>query len=302
MKPEVSIVILNWNAKTEILECLESLSKLSYSNFQIIVVDNGSTDDSVNAIKKRFPLINLVELSRNCGFAGGNNEGIRLALEMGSKYVLLLNNDTIVEDADFLDSLVCFAESVADAGIIGPLILYEDGETVWFAGGKLSVFFGTCIHRGKRRRKHAFKRAQPSPVEYITGCAMLVRTDVFETIGLLEERYFLYWEDADFCFRARANGYNCYIVPGCSIRHKKSTSAGTKGKDRLTEFQAYNQAKGAVVFAHHNLGRIERAAFLFAQFSTRLLYVLVVSRSFKVMDKHISGVIEALGSVRSSTG
>src|SRR5436190_7401977 len=134
--PSVAVIVLNWNGRDDTLACLESLAGLNYDNFQVMVVDNGSTDGSVGAIRPRFPGVEIIETGRNLGFAEGNNVGIRLALDRGMDYVFLLNNDTVV-DPSLLSELVAAAERCPEGGIFGAQILYHsDPLKIWFAGAR----------------------------------------------------------------------------------------------------------------------------------------------------------------------
>jgi len=219
MQPKVSIIILNWNGWPDTMECLESLNRLDYSNFEIILIDNNS--------KERLPLVNMrfLKLSifqvfndNNLGFAGGNNQGINIALERGADFILFLNNDTTVE-SDFLKKLVAVAKKNKDYGIFGPVINYYDQpEEIWFAGGQLN--------RLKTEGRHILlaPKEELKKVDYITGCCLLVKKEVVKKIGLLSEDYFLYYEDTDWCQRAQLAGYNCGLVTSAKIYHKQSRS------------------------------------------------------------------------------
>jgi len=224
--PKVFIIILNWNNWQDTLECLKSLKNLDYPNYEVVVVDNGSTDDSVKQIinATRKDLVALIETGKNLGFSGGNNVGIKYALEHGADYALILNNDTVVE-SNFLKKLVEVGESDENIGVLGPRINYiEPKDVVWFNGGKFSWPLKYNYHLDFRKKEGELKNFKPREVDFITGAAMFVKRSVFDKIGLLDERFFLYFEDMDFCLRAKSAGFKSVVVPEAKIYHKVSAS------------------------------------------------------------------------------
>lgn len=227
LDPRIAIIILNWNGRSDTLECLESLSHLSYSNYEVCVVDNASTDGSEAAIQKLFPNVNVILNEQNLGFAGGNNVGIKLALEEGAEYILLLNNDTFV-DPDVVSALMKIAKSDVCIGIVGPKIYYNDKpQTIWFAGGTFSCRQPSSFHIGKDELDVGQYDA-PIECDYVTGCAMFIKAAVFKRIGIFDERYFLYYEETDFCLRAKDEGFKIMTAPAAKVWHKISSSTGGK--------------------------------------------------------------------------
>jgi len=223
--PSVAIVVLAWNGKQLTLDCVDSLLAVTYANTSIIVVDNNSSDGTAGAVRERYgDRVTLVENDDNLGFAGGNNVGIRYALNDGADAVLLLNNDTIVSPT-LCDALV--PDLLApEVGIVGPKIYYaEPADQIWFAGGEVFLARGTARHIGIRERDTGqFQTARE--VDYITGCALLARREVFESIGFLDEGYLAYFEDTDFCMRARRAGFRIRYVPDGVVWHRISASTG----------------------------------------------------------------------------
>ncbi len=223
--PLVYIIVLTWNGKSDTLECLTSLQRLTYSNARILVVDNGSTDGTVEAINERFPNVELIVNHANLRFAGGNNVGIRHAFEHGTEYVLLLNNDTVV-DGGFLTQLVRAAEKEKTIGMVGPKIhYYHDRRRIWFAGGKIEWWKGWVSHIGIRELDHGQHDAMKE-VGYLTGCCILAKRELVEKVGMLDESYYIYGEDTDWCVRAARGGYKLIYVPSSVIWHKLSVSTG----------------------------------------------------------------------------
>jgi GT2 family glycosyltransferase len=236
--PLVYVIVLSWNGKKDTLECLASLQQLTYPNARIIVVDNSSSDGTGDAIRSAFPNIELIVNNSNLRFAGGNNVGIRQSLEGGAEYVLMLNNDTVV-DPEFLGRLVEAAESGRKIGIVGPKIYYfDDPKRIWFAGGLIKWWRGRVTHIGIREVDNG-EYDVTTEVDYITGCCMLIKREVIETIGMLDERYYIYGEDVDLCVRALRSGYKSVYVPSSRVWHKLSVS--TKG--HLSWFKNWNKLK-----------------------------------------------------------
>jgi GT2 family glycosyltransferase len=197
---------------------------VEYGNFEVIVVDNGSTDDSGMRLRREFPDGKFLRCEQNLGFTGGNNLGMKEALEDGADYVLLLNNDTLV-DPSFLKHLVRVAESDSRIGIVGPKIFYaSEPQRIWYAGG--SITYAGCVHFGKDQIDQNDKFSRIEDTGFITGCAMMVKAKVLREIGLLDDKLFVYHEDSEFCMRARAAGYRFVFVPTAHIWHKISQTCG----------------------------------------------------------------------------
>ncbi len=217
MLPKVAIIIVNWNGKADTLECLSSLRLDTYPNKQIIVVDNGSADDSVSVIRASYSDVIVLETGANLGFTGGNNVGIRHALEQGIDYLFLLNNDTTVEP-DALTALVDAAEADHRYGLLTPVIHYFDTPAeVWFAGSQMDLTRGTAYH--DNRRVPARTEA-PHEIPWASGCAMLIRAEIMKKLGGFDDRYFLNWEDVDLSLRVRSSGSRIGLVPNARIYHK----------------------------------------------------------------------------------
>jgi GT2 family glycosyltransferase len=223
MQKNVHIITLNWNNEGDTIECVKSLEKIDYGNYKIIVVDNGSSDESVFKIKKQFPEIKIIKNKNNLGFAGGNNIGIKYAINNEADYVLLINNDTTVEK-DFLNKLVEAGEADEKAGILGSKICYYDEpKIIWSAGGDINWLKNKGAHIGLDEIDNG-QYDKTKEVNYLTGCCVLIKREVIEKIGALSEDYFLYYEDTDFTLRAKNAGYKSVYVPSSKIYHKVSRS------------------------------------------------------------------------------
>lgn len=224
--PKVAIILLNWNQKKDTIDCLESLRKLNYANYEIIVVDQDSGDGTQDIIRARFPNVILIENRENVGFAEGNNIGIRKAFEGNTDYIFLLNNDTVV-DIDILRNLIELAETGPEIGLVGAKIFYFDvPDKIWFAGGKMDWIRGLTVNLGAEQEDGP-EYDQIKETDFISGCAFLIKRNVIEKIGLLDKRYFIYFEEVDWCLSARRGGYKIFFCPGAKVWHKVSSSLGT---------------------------------------------------------------------------
>jgi GT2 family glycosyltransferase len=219
-------IIVNWNLASETIPCIESLLAAGIPAGQIMVVDNGSQDDSVAQLRARFGnQIQLIGHSTNLGFAGGNNLGIAAALQAGAEWLLLVNNDTIAAPT-LVQALGQAVVQHPDYRIIGPLILYfTEPKRIWSLGDRLVP--GTLI---TRRLWHDEPIPEALPpflaVDFLNACCMLIHRTVFEKIGLLNANYFMYAEDVDFCWRARRAGIKLGCATTAQIWHKVSRSTG----------------------------------------------------------------------------
>lgn len=219
--PQVVVVVLNWNRLADTLACLGSLKRLEYPNYEVVVVDNGSSDGSPAVIRQRFPKVVVIENKENLGYAGGNNVGLRYAMERSANYALLLNNDTVV-DHRFLSILVGAAEDDPAVGMAGPLICYFDRPgVIWSAGGEIDWQRGTTQMIGLNE-VDAGQYGRMREVHFVTGCALLVKSEVLRQVGLLDERFFAYFEETEWCVRTKRAGFKILFVPQARMWHKIS--------------------------------------------------------------------------------
>jgi len=209
--PKVNIVVLNYNGKQCLPGCLKSLFQVDYPNFEIVVVDNNSDDGSLELARQSFSRATFIKNEQNLGFSAGNNVGIKYSLEKMADFVFLLNNDTEVEK-DFLKQLVQVAK-INDAGILGALIFSGNNKDIWFSGGKIDWL------RMKALNEQVLIKNNNNSPDFVSGCAMLVRAEVFAKIGLFDEDFFLYWEDVDFSVRAKKAGFALSVVANSHVRH-----------------------------------------------------------------------------------
>ena len=236
--PLVYIIILSWNGKADTVECLRSLELLEYPNHKLLVVDNASSDGTAEAVRKEFPGVELIVNERNLRFAGGNNVGISYAVARGAHYVLLLNNDTVVDKA-LVRALVDVAESAPEIGMVGPKIYYyQDRNRLWYAGGNIDWKKGWMWHTGVREDDQGQYDTQRS-TDFISGCCMLVKRSVIERVGAFDEAYYIYGEDVDWCVRASRAGFALQFAPDARLWHKLSVTSG----GHLSWFKNWNKLK-----------------------------------------------------------
>lgn len=243
-KPKVSIIILNWNGLNDTFQCLESLRKVTYPNYEITVVDNGSRGDDVQGLRERYgDDIRIIANDKNYGFSEGNNIGMRASLSRGTDYLLLLNNDTVVAP-DFLDEMVVVALSYNDDCIVNPKIYhYTAPSKLQFAGGKISYVKGRTYNIGLDEIDTGqYDRIKET--EFATGCAVLIPHKVVDEVGMLDSSYFAYFEDADFSIRVRKAGYKTVYAPRSKIWHKGTASTG----GYMNAISYYFYVRNAILF------------------------------------------------------
>jgi GT2 family glycosyltransferase len=223
---KLSVVLVNYRGWRDTIECVESLRRLDYSPLEIIVVENGSPDESRERLEGLGD-VRLLRLDRNLGFAGGCNVGMRAARETGAEFVWLLNNDTIVE-SHAASALVDLARRRPEAHFFGSLIcLAADPLKLWFAGGTFDWRTGTAGHLGFMKPVAAFSSPQPVPTSWISACSLLIRASSLETVGYMDEDLFLYAEDLEWQLRSSRVRQVSWIVRECLVHHKVGRSTGS---------------------------------------------------------------------------
>lgn len=230
--PLVYILIVNYNAWPDTLACLRALERLCYPNYRVLVLDNASQNDGVARLRAAFPHLELVELGRNLGFAGGNNAGIRRALAAGADYVWLLNPDTLPE-AGALAAMVERAEQDARVGAVGAVLYEMDNpqQVQAWGGGQVVLPWGLI-----RLLTHP---RQAGRLNYISGASLLIRRAALEQVGLLDEGFFMYGEDCDYGLRLIRAGFRLAVAEGARVLHKGGSSwSGSLRSDEY--FAAYN--------------------------------------------------------------
>ncbi len=220
------IIVVSWNGRDDTLSCLDALRPLVDSDVAVVVVDNGSTDGTVEAVRTRHRGFDVLENKRNLGFSGGNNAGIRHALERGAEWVVLLNNDATLEPGAIMALQAAAAQRPRAGVLAGKLLIADPPDRIWFAGQSFWPAFG---YGGRPRgygRRDAPRYRIPGPTDRAAGALMAVSRTALQTVGLLDNELFAYVEDVDWCLRMRAAGFEVWFVPDAVARHRVSASTG----------------------------------------------------------------------------
>lgn len=252
--PLVSIILINWNQPALTAACLSSLERCTYPALEVIVVDNGSADDSVAQLRASFPDVQIIEAGENLGFTGGNNLGMRAAR---GEYVMLLNNDTEV-DPGFVEPLVAAGESDPTIGAMGSKIRFFDRpKTLQYAGGlPLDMRRGRGGWRGWGETDDGqYDEQQETHAAH--GAAFCIRRSALEAVGLLDDDLFIFYEELDWSLRIRDAGFRVEYVPGSLVFHKESMTTG-----KVSPFRTYYMTRNRLLFLRRHAQRRELAAFL----------------------------------------
>mgnify|MGYP001110058261 CR=1 FL=1 len=284
----VVTIIPNWNLKTDLGECLDSLSRITYPTHRVIVVDNGSNDGSQEFINNEYPWVELIALPKNLGYAGALNVGIKKALEWGADYVLALNNDTVISPGT-IQRLVEVIESDKTIGIISPKILnFYNPRKIYSLGERMYDWLPLPF---------SFGRGWPDiPIfsriwefDYVTGCAMMIRTSLFQEVGLFDSSFFMYYEDADFCRRVREYGYRIICVGDVEVYHKVSKSA-KKTESFIHRIRSRNRIRFYRRYKHGPHPWLTIATLIIMAFYRSVMYVL--SGRVNLVVPYLSGLWE----------
>jgi GT2 family glycosyltransferase len=294
--PAIAAVTLNFGKPDDTFDCVRSLEASEYPNLRIIVVDNGSSAEARERIHRELPKsVTFIQSDRNLGFAGGNNLGIRKAMELGARYVLLINNDAALK-SDALRLMAETASRIDRLGILGGKILVANdaGPTaeIWSAGGWYSPLRASGYLAGLGETDHGQYEAA-SEAEFLPACMWLVPTDVFRSMGLLDEDFFLYAEDLDYSLRLRRAGYHLYYEPSVVCFHKVSRSHW-RDRKRASPLLNYYTNRNRVLIARRWLSAPERALFyVYFAFSRALAAIVHADPSY------CAGILDGL---RGKTG
>jgi GT2 family glycosyltransferase len=228
--PFVYLVVLNWNGFQDTHECLLSLRDISYPRYRVLVVDNASSDDSPQCIAEQHPAVELVVCAHNRGIAAGYNRGIQEALARGADYIVVMNNDLVVDPA-FLSQMIVVQRAWPGCGIVMPKIFYyEARDTIWSTGGRARWMPSNILLRGRKQKDSpAFQKNMP--IEFAPSCCLLLARELCEQVAF-DEHYFFYYDDWDFCVEAREAGFQIVFAADAHVWHKVSRSTQNSPKSR----------------------------------------------------------------------
>lgn len=254
--PLVYLLILNYKGYDDTCECIDSLLEIQYGNYKLLIIDNDSRDGSEERLRKKYPDIEIIQTHKNLGFAGGNNVGIKYALDRNADYIGILNNDIIV-DKNFLNVLVSTMESDKEIGIIGPTVCdyYNRGKII-SAGAKMSLLTGEGAYIHVNEDYYSKKTEKIVMCDYISGCCMLARANIIDKIGNLPEVYFMYFEETEWCFKARKKRLKVICDTDSVIWHKESAAIG-----EASPLKQYYLNRNRVLFIKRNANFFHKLVF-----------------------------------------
>ncbi len=291
-RPLIYVVSINWNGLYDTLVMLSSLKKCVNLNIKIVIIDNGSKKNEARIIKGRYPDICLIKNKNNVGYCKANNQGMKIALKNKAKYVLLLNNDTVVK-TDFLTKLVEYAEKNNFNGILTPKILYYKKGVIWAFGGKISKLTSIpkMIWQGKPSKKY-LSVVEP---DYAPGCAFFVNSSILKKIGFFDETYFAYYEDTDLSYRIKKAGYRIVAIPKSIVWHKVSRSTNQYTTDKINEIQSYYLARNGIIFGINNLNGFQMVMYLTQQLLLKFpAYLLLKCNGVDARRQYSKGIFDGI--------
>lgn len=283
-QPSVSIIVLNYNNREDTLECLRSLQHLTCRRVTVILVDNSSTDGTVEAVRHEYPQLTVIETGANLGFTGGNNVGIDYALSSGAEYIMLLNNDTVVAP-DMIDIMIDAMQQDPSIAVSGPTIYYYDQpEIVWSAGSRVDWKRGLTSMLGIGEEDKGQFGQLPRPVDFVTGCALLARRDVWEQVGLLSNDFFMYYEETEWCVRAARAGFRIAHIPTAMMWHKISLEAR-----ETSPHTVYYMTRNRLLFLKHTHPSLRTWLYIVTEYART--FVNLSFRSRWQDRRHLRGVM-----------
>lgn len=281
---KIYAVILNWNGYNDTVECIKSLCQVKpiSQTLQIIVLDNGSENDEGKKLKAMFPEIHLIQEDKNTGFCAGNNIAIRYCLmQKDCQYILLINNDVVVE-RDFLIYLIRYLDIHANSVVSPKINCYLRPHIIQTLGGR--IFLGGAKNIGKNKKSECF--SQISHPDFLSGTCFMARREIVERVGFFNEKYFAYFEDADWCLRARKLGYELTVIPDSIIYHRHSQST------KKTFFKIFLISRNSVYFARKNFYGARKYTFIINSLFLNIIFGIIKYKNPRALKFVLKGFIK----------
>jgi hypothetical protein len=292
--PSVTAIILNWCNEIVTTDCIRSLLASGYPALRLLLVDNGSPDDSFEKLKQSFPNIEFLQTGKNLGYAGGNNRGIERALMCDPDYLLILNNDTVLEPCS-VGKLVDTAEKEEGkiGGVVPKILYYEEPDRIWYAGGEFSPLLGLGLHWGEGDLDQSNPVKSTCEITFMTGACCLLSTEALRELNGFDEDFFAYVEDADLSLRMTAAGYRMYYQPEARILHR-CPLPGTLPSPFQIRQRDVNRRR--IMRKHASLA--QRLLFLARFYATRLILLLgyVLTRDWQ----RAQAILQGMGMIQSA--
>lgn len=274
-KDKIAIILVNYNGISDTIECIKSINNIKNKNYKIIVVDNASENFEAERIKTEFPEIELIKSNDNLGFSAGNNLGIMYAIKNEYEYILLLNNDTII-DPDMINNLLMYSNNKTIT--VPKMYYYYDNKRIWYGGGNINKYTGRAIHNNMDKLDNDLVESVEE-CSFATGCCMLIHTDIIKKIGGLNEKYFMYCEDTEYSLKALTNGIKIVYVPKAKLWHKVSKSTG----GAVSAFSVYYMTRNRFMYMKEYKNYFYIFAYYFTLFTR---YIRIIQYKMKNDDMY----------------
>jgi GT2 family glycosyltransferase len=297
--PVIAVIIPTWNLLTDLIECIESVNNSTYKNLITVIIDNNSTDGTAKYIQNNYPEIKLIQNESNLGYAKAINQGIKSARLDDAEYFFILNNDTIIQP-NTINSLYNIFLSNKDTGIVAPKVLYfENPEIIFSIGDKVIPPIPIPIGYGYKK-KDSNKYSKIFELDYVTGCAMLLSNQTINKVGFFNEQFFMYYEDAEYCYRTRKTKLRIFCNGNSTILHKASLY-GRRGNYSIQQLRAKNRI---IFFNYHNHGAFSFLTIpivLFIDF-IKIIFFLITNKNISKAKAYSKGIIEGLNTILHNYG
>lgn len=279
MKLNYLVILLNFNNWQDTLDCIDSLKKSDVEDQNILVVENCSSDESFERLSNEFPCVKILKMQKNLGFTGGNNIGIKYALENGFEYAIVLNNDTIIESKESLKILIQEMDNNPDVTLsTGRIFYYPKKDIIWYDGGKLIKSRAMAIHINYRKDKNQIKlNNENREIDFISGCYMCIRLKDIPKLGYMDEKIFIYLDDVEYSARAVRNNLKLRYIPQAVIYHK------ARGEDKLTPRMAYYSIRNRRLIINLHFGLVSKIYFEIVIIIKRIMWFFTNKKYYSLL-------------------